>query len=72
MRENIYESLRIRDKTDKELAEFLVQKEAKINSNNAKINNKPYEPSNTKALNIHESPTRAVGSLNLISMHKAG
>ena len=65
MRENIYESLRIREKTDQELAQNLVLKEAKIN-------NKPYVPSDTKALNIHDSPSRAVGQYNLVSMHKAG
>ena len=54
MRDNIYESLRIREKTDKELASNLVQKEAKRN-------NQDFTPSTTKALNIYESPSSTIG-----------
>ena len=65
MRDNIYESLRIRELTDKKLASNLVQKEARRN-------NQDFIPSASKALNIYESPTKTIGQHHLVSMHKAG
>ena len=47
MRENIYESLQMREDVDKELAVNLLKKEAQIN--------KLYKPNLVRALNIHEN-----------------
>ena len=46
VRENIIESLRLREDLDRELAENLVKKEAQIN--------KLYRPNLVRPLNIHE------------------
>ena len=53
MRENINESLRMRELKDKELAENVIKKEAQIN--------KLYSPSVQKALNIHENSVKKIG-----------
>ena len=62
MRENISESLRMRELMDKELAENVIKKEAQIN--------KLYSPSVSKPLNIHENSVKKIGQSHLIAMHK--
>ena len=63
MRENIQESLRMREDTDKELAENLLKKEAQIN--------KLYKPTLVRALNIHENSVKKIGQQHLVNMYKA-
>lgn len=53
MRENISDSLRMREDMDKTLAENLLKKEAQIN--------KLFSPSKSKPLNIHENPKTMIG-----------
>jgi len=62
MRENLADSLRMRQLIDTELAENLLKKEAQIN--------RLYSPEKSKALNIHENSVKKVGQKNLEEMHK--
>ena len=64
MRENIQESLRMREAKDKELADSLITKEAQIN--------KLFKPSPSKALNIHGDSVKKIGQKHLVDMHMGG
>lgn len=61
MRENIAESLRLRDETDTELALGLVNKEASMN--------RLTKMSPSKPMNIHEGPVTKASITNLLKMH---
>ena len=61
MRENVMESLRMREDMDKAMAENLIKKEAQIN--------KLYSPNKAKPLNIHENSVKNVGAAHLRDMH---
>ena len=63
MRENIQESLQMREDVDRELAVNLLKKEAQIN--------KLYKPSFVRALNIHENSVQKFGQHNLVNMHNS-
>jgi hypothetical protein len=60
VRENIIESLRLREDLDRELAENLVKKEAQIN--------KLYRPNLVRPLNIHEESVNKASQQNLEKM----
>ena len=62
MRENIQESLKMRELADKQLAENLLKKEAQIN--------RLFKPQVRSPLNIHENTVEKVGSSNLVDMHR--
>ena len=62
MRENLVESLRLRELTDREHAENLIKKEAQIN--------KLYQAQQAKQLNIHDNSVKKIGQHNLNMMHQ--
>lgn len=53
MRENIAQSLRMRELKDKELAESVLKKEAQLN--------RLYQPKAETPLNIHENSVKKIG-----------
>ena len=62
MRENIAESLRLREETDTELANGLVSKEASMNMLNRTSPSKP--------MNLHQNTVTKASTSNLTKMHE--
>ena len=62
MRENIAESLRLREETDTELALGLVNKEASMN--------KLTRVSPSKPMNLHDNTVTKASVSNLLKMHE--
>ena len=61
-RENVAESLRLRQQIDEELAENLLKKEGQLN--------KLYSATQSKGFNIHENSVKKVGQRNLTDMFR--
>ena len=67
MRNNLEESLQLREQIDMERASNVLQKEASLNH---RMLSSDYKPVVAKALNIEGAPARKVGSNNLDDMYK--
>ena len=67
MRNNLEESLQLREQIDMERASNVLQKEASLNH---RMLGSDYKPVVAKALNIEGAPARKVGSNNLDDMYK--
>lgn len=68
MRENIVESLRLREAKDREMSNDVLGKEAKLNRQ--QVDPEAYQPSVSKPLNIYDNNVQRIGQHHLTNMHK--